>query len=279
MIIRKMKEVDESGNTISDTVLNLDTETKLENYNESLCKKNKEGVGIKNFAAKSLLGGRASNNEFSQISMDAEDVDGKGYKITIYSYKNRAPSYNAQIFSLILEDPTDTNKRLFYSVGNILPKNTSAIHKYDIIASKASVNLVSHFNAVTASLGTSSMSDSFDKLISPLKDEFGVFSELVKKYGDTNIIGNQIALVGDYNAIGCLEGLIDFGACLIATSSLIGICPLCAQVVTCIPACVDIFSLPLCLLCEGTGLGGCVACAIIAGSCVTSALQVEENCL
>ncbi|AAT43168.1 hypothetical protein [Picrophilus oshimae] len=253
-MIRKMREIDKNGNIVPENILNFDTETKLESYNGSLCKKNEEGVKVKNLGAKLLIDNKENNNELSRIIMELEDINGKEYKITIYSYKNRTSSYNAQLFSLILEDPTNANKRLFYTVGNILPNNVLPIHKYDIIASKFPVNLASHFKGIATSLNNLNMNYDFNKLISPLKDEIEVFSSLVNKYVDTTIIGNQIALIEDYNAIGCLEGLISFGACLIATSSLISICPLCAQVVTCVPACVDIFSLPLCLLCEGTGL-------------------------
>lgn len=274
-----MKEIDSNGNVVSENVINIDTERKIENFNESLRHKNKEAIDIKNFTTTTLVGSKTSKSEFSRIGISAVSVEGKDYTITIYSYKSRAASYNAQVFSLILEDPTNEEKRLFYTVGNIIPKGTPAIHNYDIIASKTSIDLGSHFKAISSVIDKSNKGNDFDKIISPLAGEINTFSDLIKKFGNVNIVGNQIALIGDYSAIGCLEGLVDFGACLIATSSLIGICPLCAQVVTCIPACFDIFSLPLCLLCEGTGLGGCAACAIIAGSCVTSALAIEQNCL
>jgi len=59
---------------------------------------------------------------------------------------------------------------------------------------------------------------------------------------------------------------------------VLAIYAICAQVVTCIPACVDVFSLPVCLLCEGTGLGGCAVCLIASYVCYNDAEGVEHNC-
>ncbi len=54
------------------------------------------------------------------------------------------------------------------------------------------------------------------------------------------------------SCLGSIAGL-GFGA--------LEVCPLCAQVITCIPACASIFTAWTCLLCLGTGAAACFACA------------------
>jgi len=120
--------------------------------------------------------------------------------------------------------------------------------------------------------------DRLDKIITPLFFEFSTFSKLLENYTNLNEIGNQMAFIGDYNPFGCIGSLIDLGDCILTTAAAIELCPLCAQVVICIPACVDVFSLPVCLLCEGTGLGGCAVCLIASYVCYNDAEGVEHNC-
>ncbi|ACP38345.1 hypothetical protein [Saccharolobus islandicus] len=102
---------------------------------------------------------------------------------------------------------------------------------------------------------------------------------MIGKYVDLHQVGNHMALIGDQSAFTCIESLLSLGDCLLTTSEAIDLCPLCAQVVTCIPACVDIFTVPVCLACEATGLGGCIVCLIAAYVCYDAALAVRNNCL
>lgn len=69
---------------------------------------------------------------------------------------------------------------------------------------------------------------------------------------------SQVSISGS-----CLESIL---GCLFSLASLetsIAQCPLCVQVVTCIPACASIFGTLWCLLCIGTGALGCFNCAAV----------------
>jgi hypothetical protein len=177
-----------------------------------------------------------------------------------------------------LEDPDDKTKRLFYTVGDIFPKEAKPIKQFDLIASKEPTTLEKHYKSLSAIIKDGQSEGDLDKIITPLFFEFSTFSKLLENYTNLNEIGNQMAFIGDYNPFGCIGSLINLGDCILTTAAAIELCPLCAQVVTCIPVCVDVFSLPVCLLCEGTGLGGCAVCLIASYVCYNDAEGVEHNC-
>jgi len=177
-----------------------------------------------------------------------------------------------------LEDPDDKTKRLFYTVGDIFPKEAKPIKQFDLIASKEPTTLEKHYKSLSAIIKDGQSEGDLDKIITPLFFEFSTFSKLLENYTNLNEIGNQMAFIGDYNPFGCIGSLINLGDCILTTAAAIELCPLCAQVVTCIPACVDVFSLPVCLFCEGTGLGGCAVCLIASYVCYNDAEGVEHNC-
>jgi len=59
----------------------------------------------------------------------------------------------------------------------------------------------------------------------------------------------------------CLGNILACLGAIAASPEIIAACPLCAQVVTCIPACATIFSVWWCIGCIAAGFIGCLVCA------------------
>jgi hypothetical protein len=276
MIIRKVKEIDSQGKMISTSKVDLDT--KNVNIDQNKRTEASKKIEVNNIQANVLKGGKEDSTELNRIIIDVTIDKKKKIKNTTFYYRNRASTYDAQIYTVILEDPDDKTKRLFYTVGDIFPKEAKPIKQFDLIASKEPTTLEKHYKSLSAIIKDGQSEGDLDKIITPLFFEFSTFSKLLENYTNLNEIGNQMAFIGDYNPFGCIGSLINLGDCILTTAAAIELCPLCAQVVTCIPACVDVFSLPVCLLCEGTGLGGCAVCLIASYVCYNDAEGVEHNC-
>ncbi|MCU7788568.1 hypothetical protein ODS41_11660 [Pyrobaculum sp. 3827-6] len=88
-----------------------------------------------------------------------------------------------------------------------------------------------------------------------------------------------VAIVTDFDLICCVASIGNLIACALGDSALLGYCPLCAQLIPCIGACINIFTAWTCLLCVGTSLAGCVLCALGVGICVYAAQQAYYCCL
>jgi len=56
------------------------------------------------------------------------------------------------------------------------------------------------------------------------------------------------------------------------------LCPLCVQVVTCIPACATVFTVGTCLACVGFGLVDCATCLPPLGLCAWATSAVLQYC-
>jgi len=276
MIIRKVKEIDSMGKIISASKVDLDT-NKI-NIDQNKRTEGSKKIEVTNIQANVLKGGRDDSAELKRIVVDSIIDKKRKIKNTTFYYRSSASSYDVQIYTVILEDPDDKTKRLFYTVGDIFPKDAKPIKEFDLIASKDPITLQNHYNSLSSIIKDGQSQGELDKIMAPLSLEFSSFSKLVENYTNLNQIGNQVAFIGDYNPFGCIGSLIDLADCILTTAAAIELCPLCAQVVACIPACVDIFSLPVCLLCEGTGLGGCAVCLIAAYVCYNDAEGVKNNC-
>lgn len=278
MIIRKFIEIDENGKTIGESTWNQDTAALEPHIDEKKRTEVAATAETSDIQAKILKGNISTNSELIRVAKTVNYPKNKQLRETIYYYKNRTKSYDAQLYTIILEDPNDSSKRLYYTGGDINPKNKAPVRKFDLIASKKSVSLENHYKILSTHLETSKNAGDLDEIMQPLSTEFVQFTSMLKEYVDLGLTGNQMALLGDLNGWNCLTGLISLGDCLLATGTALTLCPLCIQVVTCVPACLDIFTLPVCLLCEGTGLGGCAVCLIAGYVCYHAAEKVHNNC-
>jgi hypothetical protein len=66
-----------------------------------------------------------------------------------------------------------------------------------------------------------------------------------------------------YSILVCLPTIVSCLATLTSISSVMAACPLCVQVVTCLPPCFHIFTIWWCLGCIAMSLAGCLACAVL----------------
>ncbi len=275
MIIRKVREIDSQGKIISESKVDLDTnKVKIDQSKRAEASKK---IEITDLQASLIEGGKDEPMELRKVVIESA-IDKKKIRNTTFYYRNKTTSYNAQIYTVILEDPDNKSRRLFYTVGDIFPKDVEPIKQFDLIASKEPTTLGGHYRTLSKIIENGRSEGELDKIITPLSSEFTTFYRLLENHTNLSETGNQMAFIGDFNPFGCIGSLIDLGDCILTTAAAIELCPLCAQVVTCIPACVDVFSLPVCLLCEGTGLGGCAVCLIAAYVCYNDAEGVEHNC-
>ncbi|RFA95321.1 hypothetical protein CGL51_07795 [Pyrobaculum aerophilum] len=88
-----------------------------------------------------------------------------------------------------------------------------------------------------------------------------------------------VAIITDFDALCCLSAIGTLISCIMSNPLLLRLCPLCAMLIPCISACINIFTIWTCLACIGTALGGCVSCALGVAMCVNAALQVYYCCL
>lgn len=276
MIIRKVKELGSQGKIVSTSKVDLDT-NKV-NIDQTKRTEASKKIEVTELQASLLKGGKDEPIELRRVVIESTIDKKKKIRNTTFYYKNKTSSYNAQIYTVILENLDDKSKRLFYTVGDIFPKDVDPIKQFDLVASKESTTLRNHYRTLSSVIGEGQSEGELDKIIAPLSLEFTTFSKLLENYTNLDEIGNQMSFIGDYNPFGCIGSLLELGDCILTTATAIELCPLCAQVVACIPACVDIFSLPVCLLCEGTGLGGCAVCLIAAYVCYNDAEGVKNNC-
>lgn len=88
----------------------------------------------------------------------------------------------------------------------------------------------------------------------------------------------NIAIITDQDVWSCLGSILTCLASIATSTRLLQICPLCAQVVTCIPACATIFTVWWCVGCIAAGIVGCLLCAYGVYQLTTSCYQAG-HCL
>ena len=72
---------------------------------------------------------------------------------------------------------------------------------------------------------------------------------------------NSSAVLMDASVWSCLSSILTCLTIIATMQSIIAQCYLCAQVVTCVPACFGVFSIPWCVGCILAGIVGCLVCA------------------
>ncbi|MCL4412603.1 MAG: hypothetical protein M1526_04530 [Candidatus Thermoplasmatota archaeon] len=277
MFIRKVKEIDENGKTITQAEANRDTSLPDCQPDKAKLDASKQSVEVLEKHVMVLEGGKDYKFQLTKASRTTKDSLNRITTSTVFHYRTNTDAYDAQIYTIIVEHPYEKGTRLYWITGDISPKTQPGIHKYDLILSKKMADLGITFKQISKLIDNAKNEGDLDAVVLPLSTEFNRFSNLISKYTDISLPGNRMAFVGDFNALKCLDGILGLIEC-ITTTDLAEICPYCAVVLGCADACIDVVTLPVCLLCLGISLGACAACALLAYMCVDAAEEVRNNC-
>jgi len=176
----------------------------------------------------------------------------------------------------------------FFSTAiNIQPTPKKASPIADAVVVVNSTKL-SDFYRIVASTLRKYLSDNESKwLWNKVAVELEKLSKIVEdRLGDYNKPAKGLAIAMDFDLVNCLRVIVQLLMCVWGVLTLPGIgrliastCPLCVQVVTCIPACATIFTAWTCFLCIGKGLVGCMACIAPLGLCTWLYWDYLQYCM
>ncbi len=214
---------------------------------------------------------------FAKVAVENETWSSVVYALV---YHVEREQYNLTVLTTVITNPNNTSEyNVFLTVVNIQPVPEKAKPIMDAIVVANKTTLSNHYMILAKAL-KNYLADSESKwLWYKASKELKKLSKIVKKELDRyNGLAKGVAVVADFDAWCCLASIGGVIECLLANSYLLSICPLCSQVVTCIPACMTIFSIWWCLGCIGAGLAGCAACLLYAAACSYAAYGVLQCC-
>ncbi|WP_297071269.1 hypothetical protein [Thermococcus sp.] len=188
------------------------------------------------------------------------------FNYTMYAlvYRAERSQYNFTLVTRIFTDPKTGEYKAYLTGMNIIPKDENrSVPVADSIIVKSNLTLSGYYWTLSRVLMKLRKHDETRWIWGKSAHELRHLSHLVKLklpgYNQEEAMGMSVSM--DFSW-GCISSII---SCLGSIAGLgfgaLGTCPLCAQVVTCIPACATIFTAWTCLLCLGTGAAGCFACA------------------
>ncbi|WP_016730868.1 hypothetical protein [Saccharolobus islandicus] len=152
--MRKFLEIDSQGKILHESKINIDiSKVKIDQNKRSEASKR---IEVREVQVNTLEGGKNEPIQLMKITSEAITSKKRKIRITTFYYKNKNLYYDAQIYTLILEDPDDTTKRLFYTVANIYPKDRQALEQFDLIVAKDKVSLETHYKILSSIIGKES---------------------------------------------------------------------------------------------------------------------------
>ncbi|MEM4280547.1 MAG: hypothetical protein QXP28_08975 [Archaeoglobaceae archaeon] len=163
------------------------------------------------------------------------------------------------------------DENYFVTAINVAPKNEKKFAPFaDVIEIKSKAKLSEHYRILAEVLNEIRKQDEMSWIWNKAKLELSYLSRAVEKnLAEFNVEGKGSAIAIDQycitSVISCLGAIASVGLGGLSAS------PLCAQVITCIPACATVFTWPTCLLCLATGAAGCFACAALVLGIVSCA--------
>jgi len=209
------------------------------------------------------------------------------WSYTIYRllYSTSRKEYNLTVLTTIYTNASSGEYGFFLTAINIQPTPKKASPIADAVVVVNSTKLSDFYRIVASTLRKYLNDNESEWLWNKVAVELEKLSKIVEdRLGDYNKPAEGLAIVMDFDLLNCLAAV---SALLYRIVSLIGtpvagivaqLCPLCVQVVTCIPACATIFTAWTCLACIGMGLIGCAACLLPLGLCAWAAVPVLQYC-
>ncbi len=225
------------------------TNTLLWDYN-----KNQGNVHRTASLASVEIAGEASYQKFFTLAYYAECEE---YNFTTYTYirPSDQESYDTA-FTIVDYEPADKS-------GDI---------SLELVDFNTSITLSEHYRIlgkVAAKIGKEYQKSGDESLTvfaqryKSIEQETKYLSKLVKKQipeYDKEILTSS-AIIMDQDWLLCLGNILACLAAILTTPEVLAACPLCLQVVTCIPACAAVFTVWWCIGCIAAGFIGCLICA------------------
>ncbi len=200
-------------------------------------------------------------------------------KALVLVYTVHRKNYNLSLTTKILINTSTAKYYAFLTTVNIQPLEKKAEPIMDAIVVLNATKLSTYYKLLAATLQKYLADGESRWLWNQVSKELRHLARLVEaKLNEYDKSAKGLAVVADFDAWCCIASIGSVIECLLANSYLLSICPLCAQVITCIPACASIFSIWWCLGCIGAGLAGCAACLIYAAACSYAAYSILQCC-
>jgi hypothetical protein len=189
-----------------------------------------------------------------------------------YSVRTSEYSFNIQtILSPANSDIYDTA----FSVISYVPDDISETVTSERVDFNSSVTLSSQYrilSTVADKIGKiygksgNNILEPFALNYHKISEETKYLSKLVKQYlpeydKEIQSISAVLLDTDEDNVFACLTSILICLAAIAATPQVLGECALCYQLIACLVACADIFTVWLCVACIATGIVGCLICA------------------
>ncbi|MDR0374092.1 MAG: rhodanese-like domain-containing protein [Nitrososphaerota archaeon] len=184
-------------------------------------------------------------------------------------------TYNLTLYTTILASESGNYETAFTNI-NYVPMDNKTRTTYELITFNSSVTLSEQYKIVSDISGElekiyqksddsslQQFTDAYKAMKQESKDVSVIVKTQLREYDKA--IEQSVITLSDQDPLACLSSILGCMLSIVSMPSLLATCYLCAQVVTCIPTCVAIFTIPVCLLCIGTGIVGCLTCLYIVG--------------
>jgi len=210
---------------------------------------------------------------FFRVTIEGETSKNIAY---ILAYNVHRKQYNLTVITKIL---TVDNAHLYLTIVNIQPTSNKSKPIMDAVIVVNETTLSSYYKIVAEAVKKYLTDKESGWMWNKVSEELVKLSRLVEKeLNEYDKLARGLALIADFDLWCCLASIAGLVDCILAESYLLSICPLCIQVITCIPACASIFTIWWCLGCLGTGLLGCAACVLYVATCTYAAYGIFKCC-
>ena len=190
------------------------------------------------------------------------------------SYFVRHSEYNFTIQTILVPLGSDAYNSAF-TVVSYVPADMSEIVTGESVDFNSSVSLSTHYkilgivaNKIGNLYGKSGneVLEQFASSYRTMSEETKYLSKLVKHYlseYDREILSASTLLLDteESDVFACLGSILICLAAIFATPQVLAECGLCYQLIICVAACLNLFTIWWCVACIATGILGCLLCA------------------
>ena len=209
------------------------------------------------------------------VFIHVKAVRGEVVEYYVLGYTNKHADFNLSISTLLVP----LNEEAYnYSITLIdyVPSREGGRLSLELVGVNSSVTLsrlysvlgvvVQELSNVYQESGEFTLFEGYRVVEKALAELTEIVESKLAEYDKT--ILTSFAVITDngntiYGVLNCLSTIVSCLGTLASITSVMAACPLCVQVVTCLPACFHIFTIWWCLGCIAMGLAGCLACATL----------------